>query len=105
MTHTAAALALACVTLAAPARADILTEVARCESGGHQFAAGHVLMGGGGGRYMGLFQFSPGHVLRAARMGFDLRTATGQWGYARRLFAEEGLRPWEASKHCWSRHR
>lgn len=103
-TVSAVAFALACITLAAPARADILTEVARCESGGKQFAAnGRPLMGGGGGRYVGMFQFAPVHIARARRMGFDIYTESGNVGYAHALYREFGLRPWEASRHCWSR--
>jgi hypothetical protein len=82
---------------AAFAEDPAMVAVAKCESGYRQFAPdGTVLRGGPGGRYVGVFQIDePIHAAKAAAAGHDILTVTGNIGYAKELFAANGIAPWK----------
>ncbi len=81
---------------AAFADAPDMIAVAKCESGFRQYAdSGEVLHGGGGGKYIGIFQISEAvHLSEATRLGDDIMTTAGNIAYARHLYDREGTTPW-----------
>ncbi|MDB5224530.1 MAG: hypothetical protein JWO43_152 [Candidatus Adlerbacteria bacterium] len=86
------------------AQADILSVIARCESGGRQFdARGRVLRNPSNPRAVGKYQIIEAHLPKARCMGMNIYLESGNEAFARWLFKEEGTRPWNASRHCWGR--
>jgi hypothetical protein len=81
---------------AAFADAPEMIAVAKCESGLRQFNDdGTPLHGGGGGKYVGIFQISEAvHAATAARLGDDINAISGNIAYARHLYDEQGTVPW-----------
>lgn len=76
--------------------APIMVEVARCESRFKADAEGPTNDGG-------VFQIHrPSHHARIE--GMDLYDPVENIRFARVLYEERGLRPWYASRHCWSEH-
>ena len=43
------------------------------------------------------------HLETAERLGYDIFTAVGNWGYATYLFDTQGVQPWMASASCWNK--
>jgi hypothetical protein len=41
------------------------------------------------------------HAAAARKMGFDIYTSEGNWGYAQWLFQHYGTAPWLATRKCW----
>ncbi len=41
------------------------------------------------------------HLKRSQTLGYDIYTLTGNLAYAKRLYEEEGTKPWKASAPCW----
>jgi hypothetical protein len=76
----------------------IMIEIARCESNFRQFTDnGEVFYGGAGGGMVGIFQFYEAiHKAAAAIRGYDLATVAGNIGYARHLYQEQGVTPWQS---------
>lgn len=71
-------------------RGHIMLQIADCESNLRQFKAdGSVLMGGGGGNYIGVFQIGKQWVSRAKDMGMDVYTLEGNVAFAKWLYTEE----------------
>jgi len=71
--------------------APYMLDVARCESSVRQYLpSGEVLMGGGGGNYIGIFQIGSQWVSRAKSMGMDVYTPEGNIAFARFLFDDSG---------------
>jgi hypothetical protein len=87
------------------ARADLLSNIAQCESGGNQFDAnGRVLRNKYNPSVVGVFQLNEHyHAAAARKMGFDIYTSKGNWGYAQWLLQNFGTTPWLSSRQCWSR--
>lgn len=79
--------------------------VAECESNLRQFNTdGSVLMGGGGGNYIGIFQIGIQWVDLASSMEMDVYTIEGNVAFARWLYNSEILgrgqplwRQWECA--------
>lgn len=67
----------------------VMVEIARCESSLRQYEGGKVLMGGGGGNYIGIFQIGRQWVNKAASLGFDVYTPEGNVGFAKWLYNAE----------------
>ena len=78
------------------ADAPDMIAVAKCESGYRQFNDdGTPLHGGGGGKYVGIFQISEAvHSAAAARLGDDINSIAGNIAFARHLYDEQGNVPW-----------
>lgn len=83
--------------LASPARAGILDEIARCESGGNSRAQNP------GSTASGTYQFldSTWRSLGGTGRAKDASPALQQ-RMAEKLLASRGTQPWNASKSCWS---
>lgn len=77
--------------------------VAECESGHKQFKEdGSLLRGGENPQDVGIFQINEYyHNDRAVGLGIDIKTTEGNLTYAKRLYDEQGTRPWVASRECW----
>lgn len=84
----------------------ILIEVARCESQFRQYDNGHVLHGRVDHDDTGVMQINTRfHLKKAIALGYDLNDLYGNMAYARSLYRESGLAPWEASRGCWGKAR
>jgi len=67
-----------------------MLEIAECESNFRQFKEdGSVLMGGGGGNYIGVFQIGRQWVSLAKSMGMDVYTLEGNVAFAKYLYDQE----------------
>lgn len=68
----------------------VMLEVAKCESRLRQFNEdGTVLMGGGGGNYIGIFQIGIQWVDDAQKLDIDVYTVEGNVQFARYLYDSE----------------
>lgn len=78
--------------------APIMIEIAKCESNFRQFTdAGNVFYGGQGQGMIGIFQFYESiHKTAAATLGYDLATVDGNIAYAKHLYKEQGVTPWQS---------
>ena len=74
---------------------NIMVEVARCESNLDPSADRHGIDGG-------LFQINQVHLPELNKLGLDRYDLQDNLTYARKLYDQDGLRPWAMSKHCWS---
>jgi hypothetical protein len=83
---------------AAFADVPVMIEIAKCESKFRQFTdAGNVFYGGAGGGMVGIFQFYESiHKPTAAALGYDLATVDGNIAYAKHLYKEQGVTPWQS---------
>jgi hypothetical protein len=83
----------------------ILAAVASCESQMRQFGADGQVIKNPHSSAVGLFQImSSIHSSFAdEKLGLDIYTLQGNAAYARYLYDTQGLKPWEASKKCWSK--
>lgn len=77
-----------------------LQHIAICESGGKQhYANGKIVKGPYG--EIGLFQIHPLHKQKAKSMNLDIYDPNDNMEFALYLYKKNGLKDWEASKHCW----
>lgn len=82
--------------------APIMVRVAACESGLQQTHPDGTLVKSAANA-VGVMQIHmPAHRDTARRKGIDLKTIRGNLKMARELYDEDGLRPWEPSRSCWS---
>ena len=85
--------------------ADILWQIAKCESGGKQFNAdGSVVQGRVDPDDRGLFQVNRRYWLKkCSELGHDIETERGNINCALYIFYEaQGIAAWNPSKSCWS---
>lgn len=84
----------------------ILIEIARCESEFRQLNKnGNVLRGIKNSYDVGVMQINEKwHAKRAKELGYNIYSLTGNMAYGRRLYEEQGTKPWLASSACWSKH-
>jgi len=82
----------------------ILVDIARCESHFRQFDAnGNVIRGIVDKGDIGVMQINERYQGSTAKvLGLDIYTVEGNVAYAKHLYNEQGLKPWSASKPCWS---
>ncbi|MFN3692910.1 MAG: hypothetical protein ACK4SL_02275 [Candidatus Paceibacteria bacterium] len=83
---------------AAFADVPVMIEIAKCESKFRQFTdAGNVFYGGAGGGMVGIFQFYESiHKPMATALGYDLTTVDGNIAYAKHLYQQQGVTPWQS---------
>ncbi len=83
----------------------ILAEVASCESHFRQFGKDGKVIKNANSSAVGLFQImSSIHAsLADENLGLDIYSLQGNAAYGRYLYEHQGLKPWEASKACWSK--
>ena len=83
----------------------ILIEVASCESTFRQFnSSGKLLRGEVNSDDVGVMQINEKyHYERAMKMGLDIRTLEGNLAYAKWLYDNQGLKPWNSSSKCWTK--
>lgn len=83
----------------------ILAQVAGCESQFRQFdGRGHIIRGEVDRNDIGVMQINERYHLDGAKaLGYDIYTVEGNMAYARYLYETQGLKPWSASKPCWSK--
>ena len=84
----------------------IMAEVARCESTfTHYLDDGSVLRGRVDNRDTGVMQINTYYHQDAAdRLGLDLEDFEENMAFARILYDEQGVQPWNASRPCWGQH-
>ncbi len=87
---------------AAFADIPVMNAIAQCESGFRQFAPNGMVLRGGNGTVLGIFQLSEGHTAKALSFGYDIRTVEGNIAYARYLYEKQGTTPWMAAFPCWN---
>jgi len=82
-----------------------LIYVAKCESTFRHYGPdGKALRGNAVNSDVGVMQINEFfHDARARSLGLDIRVLYDNLRYARLLYEEEGLQPWNASRPCWSR--
>jgi hypothetical protein len=83
----------------------ILARIAWCESTDRQFNKdGSILRGTVDKDDVGVMQINTRyHEEKALAMDMDLYTLHGNLGYAKYLYAKEGLKPWLHSAPCWAK--
>ena len=81
----------------------VLANIARCESTYQQYNAdGTVFRGKINNADVGVMQINEKyHATRAKNLGIDLHTLEGNLEYGKRLYKEQGVAPWSASRSCW----
>jgi hypothetical protein len=82
-----------------------LIYVAKCESTFRHYGPdGKPLRGSAVNSDVGVMQINEFfHDARARSLGLDIRVLYDNLRYARLLYEEEGLQPWNASRPCWSK--
>jgi hypothetical protein len=89
----------------------VLFAICTCESGmgtgkPQQFEKDGVtvLTGRVDSRDTGMCQINKGyHLESATKLGYNLDTEEGNWGYAKHLLLTQGTQPWQASASCWNK--
>src|SRR3569832_1576681 len=83
----------------------VLAEIASCESHFTQFDKNGKVVKNANSSAVGVFQImSSIHATFAdQKLGLDIYSLQGNAAYARYMYDRQGLKPWEASKACWSK--
>jgi len=83
----------------------ILVDIARCESNFRQYGENGMIVRGRVDRDdIGVMQINERYQGSTAKtLGLDIYTVLGNVAYAKHLYAEQGTKPWSASKPCWSK--
>ncbi len=83
----------------------VMVAIAKCESTfRHTIADGSVLRGRVDGADTGVMQINRRyHEERAVELGYDLHEFYDNLAYARKLYEEQGTRPWNSSAPCWQK--
>ena len=83
----------------------IMAAVAACESHSQQFDKNGKVVKNANSSAVGVFQImSSIHATFAdQKLGLDIYSLQGNAAYARYMYERQGLKPWEASKACWSK--
>lgn len=81
----------------------VMVSIARCESTfTHTLTDGSVLKGRVDSADTGVMQINLRyHEQRAESLGYDLHDLNDNLAYARKLYEEQGTRPWNSSAPCW----
>ena len=84
---------------------EVMLRVANCESGNRQFHDdGTVIRGKENNQDVGRFQINEYyHLETSKKLGIDIYTWEGNTEYAMWLYENEGLTPWNWSRHCWDK--
>lgn len=85
----------------------IMIQIARCESTFRQLEKdGSVHRGEVNNEDVGVMQINEHyHLDEATEKGYDIYTLEGNTEYARKLYEEEGTKPWNSSKACWGKYQ
>lgn len=92
-------------TIVVQAEAPVLERIAKCESGGHHFRNGQVVINPNknGTVDVGLFQINSIWNKKATEMGLDLTKEADNRKFAEWMYANKGTGDWSASQACWKR--
>jgi hypothetical protein len=82
----------------------VMISVARCESNfRHTDRDGNILRGLANRQDVGIMQINERfHLEKSTKLEMDIYTLEGNLQFARYLYRKEGVKPWFASKRCWS---
>jgi hypothetical protein len=84
----------------------VLEVLAQCESGGKHFdEKGRAVINfnnKNGTIDIGKYQVNSAHQRNAYAKGWDIYTEEGNREMALYLYENEGLKPWNSSRHCWN---
>ena len=84
-----------------PKNAEVMIKVAACEGGIRMNAPDNPT---NGSYDQGVYQISKKyHGTRTKRLALNMHDVRDNIEYAKILYDEQGLAPWSASKHCWSK--
>ena len=83
----------------------IMVSIAKCESAfTHTLPDGSVVTGRVDSADTGVMQINLRyHEVRAKAMGYNLHNLQDNLAYARKLYEEQGTKPWDSSAPCWQR--
>jgi hypothetical protein len=81
-----------------------MRRVAECESRDRQYNQSGEVVIGNITPDIGRFQINPVHLSEARKRGIDVYTTHGNARMAEILYNRNGLRDWQASRHCWSQY-
>lgn len=83
----------------------VLDAISLCESRNRQFNKdGTVLRGNINPKDVGKYQINEyWHLEASKKMNIDIYTLEGNTEYAHYLYEKQGTKPWNSSKHCWSK--
>jgi hypothetical protein len=83
--------------------APIMVDIAFCESKFRQMKDGSVLRGIQNSQDVGVLQVNEHYHLNSSiKMGLNIHTLEGNIKYSRYLYDNQGTKPWNWSKPCWS---
>jgi len=85
----------------------IMIQIARCESTfRHLEKDGSIHRGDINSEDVGVMQINEHyHLDESQRQNYNIYTIEGNTTYARKLYEEEGTRPWNSSKACWGKYQ
>jgi hypothetical protein len=84
------------------ADAPLMVQVAKCESGLVHRENGVLFQNSDGSSARGVFQvLMRVHKTQMHKMGLNPEHIDQYLTYVRHLYDQQGLKPWQASKHCW----
>ena len=83
-----------------------MIKVASCESQFRQFTKDGTILQNSKSSAVGVFQImaSIHQDLADQNLGLDIYTVQGNVAYAKYLYDTQGLKPWAASRACWSKN-
>lgn len=86
------------------ADAPLMVRVAKCESGLVHRQNGELIRNRKGSSARGVFQvLMRVHQPQMYKMGLNPERTDHYLAYVRYLYDQYGLKPWQASEHCWNR--
>jgi hypothetical protein len=85
----------------------IMIEIAKCESHYRQLDPdGDVHRGSIDPRDIGVMQINEHYQGETAlKENYNIYTLEGNTSYARKLYEDQGTKPWDSSKPCWGRYQ
>jgi len=85
----------------------IMIQIARCESTFRQLEKdGNIHRGDVNSEDVGVMQINEHyHLDQSQKENYNIYTIEGNTAYARKLYEEEGTKPWNSSKACWGKYQ
>jgi len=82
-----------------------MLRIANCEGKAQFNPDGSVLRGRINPKDVGIFQVNERwHLVDSKKLGMNIYTVEGNIEYSMWLASKQGLKPWSASKNCWTQN-